>query len=301
MRPEKWLSFFVILAFALCLFSFSSLYAQTPSPCVAASDLESGKWARLINTIPTHLRENVGLSAPIIARIPPGDIMEVLDGDRCADGYTWWRVQYDEQIGFIAEGDGDDIWLALLDGQPDTLNSETIFGCRRPPEDYGRITLNGFAVLNARTLAMLDHAQELYAAEGGVLRLRDQLMQGGYNAGGVAASFGTHDGGGALDLSVRDRVSRAVMTAEIPLMLQALRTAGFAAWLRREGQLAPGTVIHIHAIAIGDAELSDTARAQIDGEYGYFNGYNGLPPEWGGPARDDGGRRVLCAWMGVAD
>ena len=169
-------------------------------------------------------------------------------------------------------------------------------GCWEPPDDYTRLWVNG-ALLNARTLAMLDHAQALYTARGGTLDLRLAITQGSYNPGGLAASFGTHDGGGAVDLSVRSRGNWEVLWDEIPLLIAALRTAGFAAWLRDADELHPGSPIHIHAIAIGDAELSEAARAQLDGTFGYFRGYDGLPQISGVPRPDRHGGPVICAWM----
>ena len=169
-------------------------------------------------------------------------------------------------------------------------------GCQEPPEDYTRLWVNG-ALLNMRTLAMLDHAQALYTAQGGVIDFRLALTQGGYNAGAVAASFGTHDAGGAVDLSVRSYTDWSVLYDEIEPMIRALRVAGFAAWLRDTDELYPGSVIHIHAIAIGDAELSEAARAQIDGTFGYLRGYNGLPQVNGVPIPDRHGGPVICGWM----
>ena len=169
-------------------------------------------------------------------------------------------------------------------------------GCREPPNDYTRLWVNG-GLFNARTIAMLDHAQALYSAQGGVLDLRLAISQGSYTGGALAASFGTHDGGGAVDLSVRSPVDWSVQTEEIEPMLRALRIAGFAAWLREEDELYPGSVIHIHAIAIGDAELSEAARAQIDGTFGYLRGYNGLPQINGVPIPDRHGGPVICRWM----
>ena len=64
---------------------------------------------------------------------------------------------------------------------------------------------------------------------------------------------------------------------DIDPLLHALRTAGFAAWLREYGELYDGSPIHIHAIAIGDAELSSAAQEQLTGEAGYFRGDSGLP------------------------
>jgi hypothetical protein len=100
-----------------------------------------------------------------------------------------------------------------------------------------------------------------------------------------------------VDISVIARDRWEVLYDEIPPLLEALRTAGFAAWLREYGELSEGSPIHIHAIAIGDAELSQAAQDQLTGEYGYFRGYNGLPPEYGGPALDRYGGPVVCEWM----
>ena len=144
---------------------------------------------------------------------------------------------------------------------------------------------------------MLDHAQALYDAHGGVIDLRVALTQGSYTGGALAASFGTHDGGGAVDLSVRDPVTWEVLRDEIEPLIAALRTAGFAAWLRDTGDLYPDSPIHIHAIAVGDRALSEAARAQIDGTFGYLRGFDGLPRRNGIPVEDRHGGPVICQWM----
>jgi hypothetical protein len=252
-----------------------------------------------------NVREAATTDAAIVAQVPDGDIFRIVDGPTCADGYVWWQVDYAGTAGtqgWMAEGDPatDQYWLVALDGQdtpiPEPENGLKTSGCQKPPEDYARVLVNG-EQLNDRTLAMLDHAQELYRADGGLINFRTAIMQGSYNPGGVAASFGTHDGGGAVDLSVRDPQNHQVMAAEIAPMLRALRFAGFAAWLRDADVLYPGSPIHIHAIAIGDAELSDAARSQIDGTFGYLRGYDGLPRDDGLPQPDTSGDMILCEWM----
>ena len=166
-------------------------------------------------------------------------------------------------------------------------------GCLRPPDDISMVEVNG-QTLNRRTLWMLSHAAELY---GGVIDIEElAIVQGSYTAE-EPLSFGTHGGGGAVDLSVISRLRWEVLEDEIDPLLRALRVAGFAAWLRAPGELAPGSPIHIHAIAIGDPQLSAAAIGQLTGEFGYFRGYNGLPQENGIPIADSGGEMVLCRWM----
>jgi hypothetical protein len=167
-------------------------------------------------------------------------------------------------------------------------------GCQRPTDDYTRQKVNG-ETLNTRTITMLRHAQELY---GGTINFTGwAVTQGSYNPGGVSASFGTHDAGGAIDLSVRNPKNWAVLTDELPAAIQALRIAGFAAWVRESGELYANSPIHIHAIAIGDAELSPAAQDQLTGQFGYFRGFNGLPKDNGIPVADRHGGPVFCAWM----
>src|ERR1051325_6632654 len=167
-------------------------------------------------------------------------------------------------------------------------------GCQKPTEDYSRLEVNGWT-LNQRTLTMLAHAQELY---GGELEITGYaITQGSYHDNG-SASFGTHLGGGAVDLSVLRRGTYTVLWDDIEPLLHALRVAGFAAWLREYGELYPDSPIHIHVIAIGDKELSPEAQDQLTGPAGYFRGSTGLPPSmYGTLAADRYGGPILCQWM----
>ena len=117
-----------------------------------------------------------------------------------------------------------------------------------------KVTVDG-KTLNKRTANMLHRAEQ---------RLGEDLyvVQGSYNAGGVSASAGTHDGGGALDVSPTDHPDKVV---------KQLREVGFAAWHRTPDQ-GPWNE-HIHAIAIGDREMSSGAHNQVTA---YYNGRNGL-------------------------
>ena len=77
----------------------------------------------------------------------------------------------------------------------------------------------------------------------------------------VTFSGETHDGGGAVDLSVRDLNDwYNIIYDEFEVIILALRQAGFAAWVRETDELYAGSPIHIHAIAIGDKDLSEAAQ-----------------------------------------
>jgi hypothetical protein len=166
-------------------------------------------------------------------------------------------------------------------------------GCREPSADYTLITINDHQ-LNQRTYDMLVYAQSLYD---GPIDITDQAITQGSYTNAVEASFGTHAGGGAVDLSVIDPNDFSVLYDEIDPLIQALRQAGFAAWFRDFNDLYEGSPVHIHAIAIGDRELSLAAREQLAGPFGYFWGYDGLPQDDKVPQRDPHGGPILCEWM----
>lgn len=119
-----------------------------------------------------------------------------------------------------------------------------------------RVTFRGKR-LNTRTRDMILAAEKL-------LGYPLTIIQGSYNAGGVAASAGTHDGGGAVDVWGRGLSDATTVT-------NVLRRVGFAAWHRTPAQGNWGH--HVHAIAIGDSDLSRGARNQVTA---YLNGRNGL-------------------------
>ena len=108
--------------------------------------------------------------------------------------------------------------------------------------------------LNARTIKMLLSAES-------VLGRRFRIMQGSYSTR-VAASGGTHSGGGAMDTDGPGGWDRAV---------SALRGAGFASWHRTPAQGPWGH--HIHSIAIGDSSASPSAKAQVKA---FLRGGDGL-------------------------
>lgn len=119
-------------------------------------------------------------------------------------------------------------------------------GDRNPA--YDRVTWRGVR-LNKRTRDALLWAEK----KSGV---RVDPSQGSYNAGGVAASAGTHDGGGAVDIRTRH-----LTRDQRVKLVRALKDAGFAAWYRTTAQGFSGP--HIHALAIGDKEMASGARNQV--------------------------------------
>lgn len=116
-----------------------------------------------------------------------------------------------------------------------------------------------------------------------------QVAQGSYNTT-VAASAGTHDGGGVIDL----RTTGAGMTADQrDYALHCLKAAGFAAWIRDERDGMPP---HIHACLLASPgkfhpTMAYGARAQC---ISYLQGRNGLRSN--GPDRNPARPRPQTRW-----
>jgi tetratricopeptide (TPR) repeat protein len=295
----------LLILFILTIFLSTTITTadSTQYPCADFSSylaprLQSGQAARIL-TNALNLRPAPTTQQARIIQLSPATTVQVIDGPACNQGFVWWQIALGDQIGWIAEGTneepatywteprGDLITITPDDGIPRYYvnigdGKYEPEGCMRPPDNYNRVQL-GYATLNQRTLFMLDNASRIYRDWGGIYSFRDLITQGSYNVGAVDASF--------------SRIDWSVMWAEIPYMLEALRIAGFAAWIREQDELYPYSSIHIHAIALGDAELSPIAREQVDGERGYLRGYNGLPESYGLPILDAWGEPIFCAWM----
>lgn len=139
--------------------------------------------------------------------------------------------------------------------------------------------------VNTRTKMMLQAADNLLPG------WNFTLVQGSYRyPNGAPDSMGTHDGGGVVDVSVAG-LSSTQRWQEV----RALRTVGFAAWLRTP----PSFPYHIHAVAIADPDIwqgrpftaNYTNRNQV---CDYYRGDAGLK----GDGRDNtpAAYRVAFTW-----
>jgi hypothetical protein len=130
------------------------------------------------------------------------------------------------------------------------------------PRPYGRTTVRGHTLDN-----LTDYALLAVEAELGYNPRSLTILQGSYNAGGVGASAGTHDGGGAVDLTpvnAEPRSTRSARSASRP----GTGTAIPGVWNE-----------HIHAVLIGNEKLSDAAAAQVADYRNHRDGLAGHGPD----------------------
>ena len=69
--------------------------------------------------IPNRLRSNPSLTNNVIGRIPAGASFFVYSGPVCSEGMNWYHVNYNSQIGWVAEGNGfNAYWLEYAPTHP---------------------------------------------------------------------------------------------------------------------------------------------------------------------------------------
>ena len=137
-------------------------------------------------------------------------------------------------------------------------------------DPWGKASLDGETVDNFTAAALQAAAQEAGTEW--------RVLQGSFSHD-VAASGSTHAGGGVVDIAPADGDWEGAVTA--------LRKIGFAAWVRNvPGHGYAGSGEHIHAVLMGDEQLSDQAAIQVQS---YLNNDNGLD----GSAPDDGPRQFV--------
>ena len=116
--------------------------------------------------------------------------------------------------------------------------------------------------LDQRTSKMMDEVVKLCKD------IKIDPTQGSYSKS-VGASAGTHDGGGAIDLSLS-----GLSAFEILKIVSSMRTVGFAAWHRRAGE-GPWSD-HVHGIAVNCPDSTAVAKRQVTalrkGKNGLANG-----------------------------
>ena len=99
-----------VIAGLLALPHATTSYA-TPRNCpgAPASQLVIGRESVTTAGVP-NLRDRPGLAGKIYVQIPANVRVMVLDGPFCADQYAWWKVDYQDQTGYIAEGDSTEYY-----------------------------------------------------------------------------------------------------------------------------------------------------------------------------------------------
>lgn len=95
--------------------------SDTPDPnapyaaCPGArlSRLKVGMTAKVSPGLPNRVRSAAGTSNAVIGQFPEDEVITILDGPGCADGWVWWKARSVKTglTGWTAEGDQNEYWL----------------------------------------------------------------------------------------------------------------------------------------------------------------------------------------------
>lgn len=120
----------LFLSFLFLISLTSTLLAQpltqVACPGFVASRLVVGQQARVLPGDANNVRSRPDSGAELTGQIPAGAAFIVLEGPTCANGYAWWRVDYNGLVGWTVEGSGDQYWLepaGVLPSQAPTLTA----------------------------------------------------------------------------------------------------------------------------------------------------------------------------------
>lgn len=92
-----------------------------PSNCEGAPPIQLivGNTGHVISqSIPNRIRSLPSIEGAIVSEIPGGGEFIVRDGPVCAEGYTWFQIEYNGIVGWTVEGRGESYFLEPITGLP---------------------------------------------------------------------------------------------------------------------------------------------------------------------------------------
>ena len=93
--------------------SFPTVPPPEPVTCEGflPSRLQVGHLGRVLPGPANNMRDEPSTTGTIIAKIAGAEPFAILEGPVCAQGLAWWRVEFNHQEGWTAEGSGQNYWL----------------------------------------------------------------------------------------------------------------------------------------------------------------------------------------------
>ena len=130
---------------------------------VPAPRLIIGQQGNVTSSTPSRIRVAPSVNAEQRGQIDPFDTFVVLDGPVCTDGYNWWQVRSGDVTGWVAEGTGDDYFLAPITPTPEVIPTFSFTPLRRPRTVSWSADGEWLAVLDDRGIWLYE-TSDLHAA-----------------------------------------------------------------------------------------------------------------------------------------
>ena len=93
--------------------AFATFSPPEPVTCpgFVASRMQVGHLGRVLPGPANNMRDEASTTGTIIAKIAGAEPFAILEGPVCNQGLAWWRVEFNHQEGWTAEGSGTSYWL----------------------------------------------------------------------------------------------------------------------------------------------------------------------------------------------
>jgi uncharacterized protein YraI len=115
-----------------CVLLVIGVVSPVPTMAQACSGFDTqlrvGIEAQVAPGTPNSLRAQPSTSSERIGSIPAGGRFAIIGGPRCGNGFTFWQVNYNNIIGWTAEGTDDDYYLVPYEALDDI--EETVVNIR---------------------------------------------------------------------------------------------------------------------------------------------------------------------------
>lgn len=108
MKQSIWM---LILVLIFTVQPLLSLAQDTNCPGAPTPQLVVGQQGQVAPGSANNMRDQPNTGGGRVGAIEPGEIFTVLEGPVCADGFNWWRVDYNGVVGWTVEGQGEDYWV----------------------------------------------------------------------------------------------------------------------------------------------------------------------------------------------
>ncbi len=93
--------------------AFQAIEPPRPEACPGGKQprLTVGHFGRVTPGAANNVRKEPTTRSPIVGKIAGGEQFTVVSGPVCAQGLTWWEVQFNDITGWTAESNTADYWL----------------------------------------------------------------------------------------------------------------------------------------------------------------------------------------------
>lgn len=144
----------------------TATFTATPQPGTA---LRSDQPARVTAPSGLNMRTSPSSSGSLILQLGTGQLVTIVEGPTNAENFTWWRVDDGQgNVGWVADGDGETVWLSPQVGQAQPVNRAPRVGDRIvvTMPNNGQLSVRSLPGTDAALLTRVDSGAQLTILDG---------------------------------------------------------------------------------------------------------------------------------------